>query len=112
MSSKVHQKQYSQKHVHDNYAQERSFTVDDKVFAKIYGQGSPWLPGVILSRRSDNSFFIKLTDDSVIRYYPDQLKYRSQESTHATESFTKGAALDDMLAWPEINTSGTSPFLD
>ena len=40
----------------------------------------------------------------MICHHPDQLRHRSQEFTHATESFTDGAALDDMLAWPEIST--------
>ena len=73
LSSKVHQKQNSQKHVQDHHAQECSFTVDDKVFAKNYGNGSPWLPGVILSKRSDTSLLVKLTDNSVIHRHPDQL---------------------------------------
>ena len=102
MSSKVRQKQNSQKHVHDHHAQERSFTVDDKVFTKNYGNGSTWLPGVILSKRSDAFLLVKLTDDSVIRHHPGQLRHRSQELAHATESFTDGAALDDMLGWPEF----------
>ena len=104
LSSKVRQKQNSQKQAHDHHAQERSFTVDDKVFAKNYGNGSPWLPGVIFSKRSDTSLLVKLTDDSVIRRHPDQLRHRSQELAHATESFTDDAALDDMLAWPELST--------
>ena len=106
LSSKVRQKQNNQKQVHDHHAQERerSFTVDDKVFAKNYAHGSPWLPGVILSKRSDTSLLVKLTDDSVIRRHPDQLRHRTQECTHNTESSTDDAASDDMLAWPEIST--------
>ena len=65
LSSKVCQKQNNQKQVHNHQAQEHNFTVDDKVFTKNHAHGSPWLPGVILSK-SDTSLLIKLKDDSVI----------------------------------------------
>ena len=40
----------------------------------------------------------------MIRHHSDQLRHRSREFAHATDSFTDGAGLDDILAWPELST--------
>ena len=52
ISAKVRAKQNLQKHTHDYHAQDRAFELDDLVFAKNYRQGTPWLPGVIVAKRS------------------------------------------------------------
>lgn len=41
LNSKVPSKQNAQKHTHDYHPQDHGFEIDDLVFAKNYGQGSP-----------------------------------------------------------------------
>ena len=106
LKSKVRQKQNSQKQTHDYHAQERSFKVDDPVLAMNYRQGSPWLPGVIINKRSSTSFLVQLADDSVIRSHPDQLRHRSPNLPDVSETCVDSA--DDMLTWPDISTSEES----
>lgn len=69
-------------------------------------QGLPWLPGVIINKRSSTSFLVQLTDDSVIRRHPDQLRHRSPDLPAVSEPPRDSS--DDMLTWPEIPTSEQS----
>ena len=99
LSAKVRVKQNLQKH----HAQDRAFELDDLVFAKNYRQGTPWLPGVIVAKRSATSFLVQLTEGSVIRRHPDQLKHRSAEVSEAVSDNS-----NDILTWPDISPANDS----
>ena len=103
LSAKVRAKQNLQKHTHDYHAQDRAFEPDDLVFAKSYRQGTPWLPGVIVAKRSTTSFLFQLTEGSVIRRHPDQLKHRSAEVLEAVSDNS-----NDILTWPDISPANDS----
>ena len=103
----VRQKQSYQKQTHDYHAQERSSEVDDLVLAKNYRQGSPWLPGAIINKRSATSFLVQMSDNSVIHCHPDQLRHRSNDWTPVSESSQMDSD-DEMLPWPDIPTSQES----
>ena len=103
LSAKVRAKQNLQKHTHDYHAQDCAFELDDLVFAKNYRQGRPWLPGVIVAKRSATSFLVQLTEGSVIRHHPDQLKHRSAEVSEAVSDNS-----NDILTWPDISPANDS----
>ena len=102
LGAKIRQKQNSQKQAHDLHARERCFEMDDQVLAKNFKQGSPWLPGVIVNKRSATSLLVRLSDDSVIRRHPDQLRHRSTD--FPLDSPLPNDSTDDVLAWPDFPT--------
>ena len=83
LDTKVCARQNLQKHTHNYHAQDHGFELDDLVFAKNYRQSSPWLPGVMLAKRSATLFLAQLTEGSGFRRNPDQLKHRSADVSEA-----------------------------
>ena len=103
LSAKARAKQNAQKHTHDYHSQDCDFELDDLVFAKNYRRGSPWLPGVIVAKRSATSFLVQLPAGSIIRRHPDQLKHRSADVSEAPSDNS-----DDILTWPDISPANDS----
>ena len=84
LPAKVRQCQSQQKDAHDYHARDRQLQMGDKVFAKNYGTGEPWLSGVIQSKTGPSSFIVDLTDGRQVRRHLDQL--REDTTTDVSDS--------------------------
>ena len=65
--------QSMQKANHDRTSRPRQFSVSDHVLARNYGQGSTWLPGVVVGVDGPVSFVVRLHDGRTWRRHADQL---------------------------------------
>ena len=72
---RAHQEQ--QKRAHDAHSKPRGFQPGVQVYAKNFGQGLPWLPGVIQDLKGPVSYTIELQDGRVVRRHVDH------ESSHS-----------------------------
>ena len=70
-------RQNLQKHSHDLHAKDKQFQKNDRVMAKNFSQGPPWITGKILKRSGAATFLVELSDGRVIRRHSDQLKSNS-----------------------------------
>ena len=69
-----------QKLVHDAHARPRQFALQDTVYARNYGSGPLWLPGLVVGLRGSAMYDIQLSDKRVIRRHVDQLRSRVRNS--------------------------------
>ena len=56
----VQAKQSTQKDQHDQHAHTRDFAIGDKVMAKNFRPGQPWVPGTIVQRQGPLTFWVDL----------------------------------------------------
>jgi len=101
---KVQQAQDSQKKGHDVRASPRSFSVGESVYAKNYGQGPKWLPGLVVGTEGSALFRVKHPDGRIVRRHLDQLR-QCVDSTAAEME----PELDDGHHVPARDTSSGSP---
>ena len=73
----AHQAQNRQKAGHDLRSQPRSFTARQTVYAKNYGAGPKWLPGVLVKAEGSVLWHVRLSDGRIIRRHVDQLRPRA-----------------------------------
>jgi hypothetical protein len=83
LASKVEEAQSQQKNSHDRSAKERHFAVGDKVYARNFASGNPWLHGVISEVTGPLSFKVQLTDGRVVRRHLDQVRSRWADNPEA-----------------------------
>ena len=69
-----------QKLVHDAHARPRQFALQETVYARNYGSGPLWLPGLVVGLRGSAMYDIQLSDKRVIRHRVDQLCSRVRNS--------------------------------
>ena len=60
----------------DRQAPTRGFAVGDSIYARNYGHGPKWLPGLIVKIEGAVLYHVKLKDDRVLRRHRDQLWLR------------------------------------
>ena len=72
----VRQVQDQQKKNHDVRSQSRSFVIGESVYARNYGQGSKWLPGLVIETEGSVLFRVCLIDGRIICRHVDQLRSR------------------------------------
>ena len=70
----VRRAQEQQQKSHDVRAKPRSFSLGERVYAKNYGPGPKWLPGVVRRREGSMLFEVHLDDGRIIRRHADQLR--------------------------------------
>ncbi len=76
------EKQLIQKANKDRHLKERTFQIGDTVYARNFGKGMYWQPGVIFSSAGSRSFNVKLcSNEVVLRRHLDHIRVR-----HATVS--------------------------
>ena len=56
-----------------------------------------------MAKRSTTSFLVQLTEGSVIRHHPDQLKHRSADVLEAVSDNS-----NDILTWPDVSPANDS----
>ena len=75
VASRVHERQLSQKAVHDRGTKQRTFVAGEEVGTKNFASATPkWLKGKILRCRGPVSYDIELEDQQVIRRHADHLR--------------------------------------
>ncbi|XP_020894181.1 uncharacterized protein LOC110233253 [Exaiptasia diaphana] len=91
LNSKVESKQQQQKEHHDKRAVQRTFSVGDLVYARNFGRGDAWLPGLLVAQTGPMSFFVELLQGGLVRKHQDQIRMR----------FTKDSATPGLLQLQE-----------
>ena len=69
------------------------YSVGQSVFAKNYGKGKSWLPGVITEVRGLRNYVVKVfgeSGDVLWRRHSDQLKLRYNDAESSTDVFESG----------------------
>ena len=94
LSSKVQQSQDRQKQAHDAHSRPRQFAVGDTVYARNYGQGPLWLPGLVVGFEGSTVYGVRLSDSRVVRRHGDQLRFRAGGCE--TDSPATGGLLEDI----------------
>ena len=95
---KMQQAQDRQKQSHDAHSASRLFLVDDTVYARNYGPGPRWLPGLVVGLQGSAMFQIRLSDNHVVVRHVDQLRHRQcsdQTFTSASNSAAEDTVIDD-----------------
>ena len=76
IGKRVRAHQEHQKRAHDAHSQPRELQPGAQVYAKNFGQGPPWLPGVIQESKGPVSYTVELEDGGVFRRHMDHLRAR------------------------------------
>ena len=79
-SSRVLDKQRTQKKQHDKKTKDRTFKLHDPVFVKDFTHHRRWLPGCITGFEGSQTAVIKLNDGTITRRHFDHLRIRSCDS--------------------------------
>ena len=96
------QSQDRQKKNHDKRSRSRVFTQNQPVYARNYGPGEKWLPGVVVKLEGSVLVHVRLTDGRIVRRHLDQLHPREGKSEESSQ--TKG---DDDVAEIGYDAVGT-----
>ena len=75
-AERVESKQLQQKENHDGSARDRGFHIGDPVYAKNFGQGQRWWPGIVVEVTGPVSYRVSLESGHVIRRHQDHLRIR------------------------------------
>ena len=94
LSRKVQQSQDRQKQAHDAHSKPRQFVIGDTVYARNYGQGPLWLPGLVVGFEGSTVCGVRLSDSRVVRRHGDQLRFRAGGCE--TDSPATGGLLEDI----------------
>ena len=84
-SGKVCDKQAIKKEFHDWHARSRKFEIGQKVIAKNFLQGPPWVAGVIFECKGPLTYLVEVEPHMFWRHHVDHIKHR-RESEPQTES--------------------------
>ena len=85
-SGTVCDKQALQKELHDRHARSREFEIGQKVMAKNFLQGPPWVAGVISECKGPLTYLVEVEPHVFWRRHVDHIKHRHEaESVTPTE---------------------------
>ena len=85
----------------ENMNQTPAFKKDDTVFAKNFGRGANWMPGIIIHILNPKSFLVQVKD-VVWKRHVDQMKYRQipmENSGMVEEDVDSCKSLDNLHAY-------------
>ena len=86
-SGTVCDKQALQKVLHDRHARSREFEIGQKVMAKNFLQGPPWVAGVISECKGPLTYLVEVEPHVFWRHHVDHIKHRHEaESVTPTEN--------------------------
>ena len=74
LSRTVRARQEHQKKTHDAHARPRDLVIGATVYAKNFGQGPPWLPGVIKDLTGPVSYTVEVEDGGIFRRHVDHVR--------------------------------------
>ena len=69
--------QDQQKQGHDAHVRPREFAAGTRVYAKNFGRGSPWLPGLVQEAKRPVSYTVELEDGRVVHRHADHVRVRT-----------------------------------
>ena len=102
--------QSMQKENHDRTARPRHFSISDPVLVRNYGQGSVWLPGVIVGVDGPVSFVVKLHDGRTWRRHADQMLSAVRSTGHHDSATVAMSPPPDPVA-PPVPVEGRDSIL-
>ena len=110
---KLQQNQDHQKELYDSRSKTRQFNVNDFVYARNYGSGPLWLPGLVVSLQGTAMYEVRLSDNRVIIRHLDQLRPRVSDGepvTMASDSATEELVRAEDISAPvqELESAGDS----
>ena len=83
----------------DNMNFKPSFEVEDTVFAKSFGRGAKWVPGIIIEIISPKSYMVQIKD-VIWKRHEDQLKHRKipeiENKEKVVERELKGSGMENV----------------
>ena len=106
VQARVISKQAKQKSNRDKHCKPRTFVEGERVYAKNFGQGNRWLPGLIVSSKGPVSFEIELQNGKKCHRHQDHLRHRAATDSaaeHQSEENTLVVDGDDDLYDVESN---------
>ena len=106
LNSKVESKQQQQKEQHDKRAVQRVFSVGDLVYARNFGRGDTWLPGLLVAQTGPVSFVVELLQGGLVRKHQDQIRMRFTKDTATPGPFQ---LQEKQLPMPEIRDAPIVP---
>jgi transposase InsO family protein len=110
MDRKMQQTLDCQRRSHDARSTERRFDLNDTVYARNYGPGPLWLPGLVIGQQGSVMYEIRLNDNREIRRHVDQLRPRvSTGESDASITDTTDSAVQDMAVGGGAVTETTEP---
>ena len=112
VAQRVEHHQEQQKLGHDHHSKVCTFKVGDPVFARNFGNGPTWLPGLVQERRGPLSCLIELVDGRVIRRHMDHTRHHSVPLTESDDSpvpLTSDNFMDVAPAWEGSPTPVPGP---
>ena len=111
LGERARQSQDQQKLNHDKRSRSRSFTQNQQVYAKNYGPGPKWLPGVVVELEGSVLVQVRLADGRMVRRHVDQLHPRVGEmEENGSSQHQRSEEGDNAIdTEPEIPTSDSTP---
>ena len=101
IQQRVRNKQIRQKEDHDAHARSRNLQCEDLVYARNFGVGPKWLPGVLQKAVGQVSFEVRLDDGRSIHRHIDHLRVQ----TCHPEMEAKSSLDEDLLISPQSSSS-------
>ena len=95
VQARVISKQAKQKSNRDKHGKPRTFVEGERVYAKNFGQGNRWLPGLIVSSKGPVSFEIKLQNGKKCRRHQDHLRHRAANDSASEDQSEENALVID-----------------
>ena len=84
LSTRVQQKQDTQKKNHDVHVKPREFRVGELVFIKDFPSGKQWLPGSVSEVKGPLSYCVTLSDGRVVRRHVDHIRSRTSQAANSS----------------------------
>uniref|UniRef100_A0A1X7TX04 Uncharacterized protein n=1 Tax=Amphimedon queenslandica TaxID=400682 RepID=A0A1X7TX04_AMPQE len=85
ITSRVENKQLSQKKHYDSRAKERSFMPQDGVYVRSSGPSSLWIAGKIEAKLGNVHYDVRLDDKRLVRRHVDDIQAQVTESSTPTQ---------------------------
>ncbi|XP_014667918.1 PREDICTED: uncharacterized protein K02A2.6-like [Priapulus caudatus] len=103
-STRVKEKQKTQKQQHNQHVQDRSFNPGDSVMARNFANGPTWLPGNLLRRIGPLSFTAQLQDGRIVRRHQDHLQCTGNLDAPAVPEQVEDPANPEFPVLPEVTS--------
>lgn len=102
VGARVRQSQARQKIRRAQRARDRVCKPHDKVFARNFGMGPTWLPGVVCRQTGPVSFLVDLLDGRQVRRHQDHLRVRCEREGVDPPNFMPYGGLDASVDSAEV----------
>lgn len=112
LRSKVETRQQEQKLQHDKTAIQRSFSIGDLVYARNFGRGEAWLPGLLVAQTGPVSFIVELLQGGLVRKHQDQVRKRFAKQSVPSETPSVPQLQETLpVSIPPLSATGEVPSM-